>query len=78
MMSCAGLRMGEILGVRWGLIAWATRTLFLDEESNRPRGGKRSAPKNGRVREVAISNRLLEPLATFTARDSSLLPTNSC
>jgi len=62
-MSCAGLRMGEILGVRWGLIAWATRTLFLDEESNRPRGGKRSSPKSGRVREVAISNHLLEALA---------------
>jgi len=62
-MSCAGLRMGEILGVRWGLIAWATRTLFLDEESNRPRGGKRSSPKGGRVREVAISNHLLEALA---------------
>jgi len=46
---------------------WATRTLFLDEESNRPRGGKRSAPKSGRVREVAISNRLLTALADLYA-----------
>ena len=33
----AGLRMGENLGVRRGLIGWAARTLFLDEKSNRPR-----------------------------------------
>ena len=53
--------------MRWGLIGWATRTLFLDEKSNRPRGGRRSAPKSGRVREVVISNQLLTALADLYA-----------
>ena len=59
----AGLRYGEMLGVRWGLISWASRSLHLDETSNRPRGWNPTEPKSGRMRDVALSRRLLAALS---------------
>jgi len=58
----AGLRLGESLALRWGSIAFGTdeadtgRHLHITE--SRPRGGEAEAPKSGRARKVALSNRL--------------------
>jgi len=63
----AGLRLGEVLGLRWGRIAWGTdendpgRALIID--GNRPRGGMLTGPKSGRARRVALSRRLRFALA---------------
>ncbi|HME73252.1 MAG TPA: tyrosine-type recombinase/integrase [Myxococcota bacterium] len=59
----AGLRYGEMLGVRWGLVSWGSRSLHLDETSNRPRGWNPTEPKSGRIRDVALSRRLLAALS---------------
>lgn len=60
----AGMRVGEIIGVRWGDLALGTdendtsRHLMLQDGSNRPRGQAPTQPKSGRSRRVAMSRRL--------------------
>lgn len=60
----AGLRVGEIIGVRWGDLALGadendtSRHILLQDGSNRPRGAEATAPKSGRARSVAMSRRL--------------------
>jgi len=64
----AGLRLGEILGLRWGAVSPGDpgRHLHLDAESNRPRGIKRAeAPKSGRGRTVELSLRLRDALGAL-------------
>ncbi|MEE8551188.1 MAG: tyrosine-type recombinase/integrase, partial [Gemmatimonadota bacterium] len=62
----AGLRLGEVLGLRWGKIIWGadesdlSRSLLIDEA--RPRGGEAGPPKSGRARRVGLSRRLKRTL----------------
>ncbi|HTF36645.1 MAG TPA: tyrosine-type recombinase/integrase [Myxococcota bacterium] len=62
----AGLRVGEVLGLKWGAIRWGedendpTRALVID--CSRPRGGAEGLTKSGRERVVALSRRLRECL----------------
>jgi integrase len=58
----AGLRLGEVLGLRWGAVAFGdwpddtSRHLHIRE--TRPRGGDPEPPKSGRDRSVKLSARL--------------------
>ena len=64
----AGLRLGEVLALRWGKIIWGqdeddrVRGLWIDE--NLPSGGtgEPEEPKSGRARKVGLSRRLRRAL----------------
>jgi len=70
----AGLRLGEAIGLTWGGVVPgademdATRHLYLDEQSNRPRGRQAGPPKSGRTRTVALSRRLRAALLELERR----------
>jgi len=64
----AGLRLGEVMALRWGKVIWGqdeddrVRGLWIDE--NLPSGGtdEPEEPKNGRPRKVGLSRRLRRAL----------------
>ena len=65
----AGLRRGEVLGLKWGAIHRGVGEEAdgrrLEIESNRPRGGDEAPAKSGRGRRVALSLRLRDALLTL-------------
>jgi integrase len=65
----AGLRLGEVLGLRWGAIRFGgdaddmRRCLLIDQAN--PRGSGLAPPKSGRARTVDLYRRLRDALAEF-------------
>ncbi|MFC1826615.1 tyrosine-type recombinase/integrase [Thermodesulfobacteriota bacterium] len=70
-----GMRLGEILGLRWGDIDWNTKFIEVQRSF---KNGKISPTKTGRVRRVDMSDHLIETLRELhTQRKKEALKTGA-
>ncbi|MEN8231435.1 MAG: site-specific integrase [Thermodesulfobacteriota bacterium] len=68
-----GMRLGELLGLRWGDIDWNSKFIEVQRSF---KNGKISSTKTGRVRRVDMSDHLVETLKKlYTARKKEALQT---